>query len=496
MDVLDINPEIRLQMFKQAVEPLWRRGNLKFKLTDAQVNIREAIAGCTKRKFFLLCSRRFGKSFILVAYCFEVCIKKPGARVMYLAPWAKDAADIAGDIAQTIMEDMPEDLKPHYDGQARAFKFPNGSIIRFRGVNGETANSLRGGATDLAVLDECGMMDNLKYVVSSVVMPMLMTVPGSRMILATTPAPSPGHDSKAIYDECADQGATAKFTLLDNTRVDDAIKGEFLLEAGESAEDIPRILAGEMAPKGTTALREYFVEWVTDAATAVIKEWTDEKARKCVYIPPRPAHFDCYTAIDPGFNDKTGILYAYWDFVNAKLVIEDESLLHQASTLEIGDEIQRKEADLWGAKTPYTRVSDIDLRLIHDLWASHKLNFVKADKQNSLDAINLVRTMVQQDQIVINPRCTNLIRQMREATWNRKATDFDRAGSTSPDGHYDLVAALKYLCRTVNQSKNPYPDGYFMNHAPGAFRSPKGFRAPGMGLLTKTPFTKRLTNKK
>ncbi len=111
-------------------------------------------------------------------------------------------------------------------------------------------------------------MDDLSHVVQDICLPMTMTT-GGKIILASTPPRSPGHDSAAIYESLAGEGATVKFTLPDADHVPDAIKAEFLAEAGEKRTRIPAILAGTAAPETTTAKREYFCEFVTDASSAV-----------------------------------------------------------------------------------------------------------------------------------------------------------------------------------------------------------------------------------
>lgn len=484
---------VRAEMARRAAAALWSRGNLAYKLDPTQRRIKEAIGTTKERKFFLLCSRRLGKSFTLVLEAFETALKKPLARVLYLAPTGKDAADIVTDIVDGhLLPDCPAASRPDYDRQQKVYTFPNGSTIRFKGVNGEHAENLRGGAADLVILDECGTMDDLAYVVSSVVMPMTLTTNG-RVLLATTPSRSPGHDSVSIYEDLAGRNAAVKFTLLDNPRVAPEIKVEFLVEAGESLDHATRVIQGEARPATTTALREYWCEFVTDAASAVLPEFTAEAEKTLVRSSTRPAYFDAYVAMDPGFQDRTAVLYGYWDFPRAKLVIEDESLLHRPSTSDIASELVRKERALWTGMEPYARVSDVDPRLIQDLWTLHHIQFRASEKQDSLGAINLVRNMIQTREIEISPRCVHLVRQMKNAIWNNKATDFARAGTKSPDGHYDLVAALKYLCRAVNRHHNPFPEGYGVRSGPSVFQSPRhSFTQVGLGLMSDTPFSRRL----
>lgn len=496
-DLSALDQATRDAMRAKVTEALWRKGKLRWKLDETQVAIMGSLESATTRKFLLLCSRRLGKSFCLVLLALERCLQKPGSRVYYAAPSAKDASEIATDIMATILADCPEDLKPHYDAQSKIVKFANGSLIRFRGVNGEKAENIRGGASDLVIGDEIGTWDDALYVVRSILMPLTLTTSG-RVLLATTPPRTPGHDSATIYEELAQDNAVVKFTILDNVRISDEIKAEFLKEAGEAKADCMDIVKGLKRPKTTTARREYFCEFVTDASMAVLPEFQAHKDA-VVQDSPRPPYFHAYTVIDPGMRDKTGILYAHVDWRRGKVVVEDESLLTGPSTLAIAEELGTKEYALWSDRHEIQRFSDIDLRLMADLWQRHQIRVAPVTKQDSLGAINLVRNMIQTGQLEVHPRCKNLIRQMENAIWNNKATDFDRGSEKGPDGHYDLVAALKYLCRHANLRKNPYPEGYrfgaglTQNH----FRSPRGHKnKDGLGLLSNTPMSKRILSHK
>ena len=60
---------------------------------------------------------------------------------------------------------------------------------------------------------------------------------------------------------------------------------------------------------------------------------------------------------------------------------------------------------------------------------------------------------VKDEKIQIDPRCRQLVSQMKSAIWNRTRKGFER----NSDGHSDLVAALVYLVRLAPVRENPYP---------------------------------------
>lgn len=468
---------------------LWRRGEIaSWKLDSTQQQIYEAIQR-GRRKHCLLCSRRNGKSYTLVVIAFETALRASNRRISYASPFGRDASEIATDIAVQIMEDCPDDVRPEYKAATREYVFKNGSTIRFAGLNSEHAQQLRGRAAHLFIVDEMGLVDDLKHVIQDVVLPMTLTTQG-RVLFATTPARSPSHQSTTIIKKMMADGDVSVFTIRDNIRVSDEVKAEYLIEAGETADDIPAILAGTAEPKSSTAAREYFCRLdITDADTAVLPEFTAALAKEICIDVQVPPFFDCYVALDPGFNDRTGALFAYWDFAQKKLVIQDEFLLSRATTDDIAYAIEEKEKMLWGARRPLMRVTDLDLRLIADLQQRNGLAFMPGNRQDALGGIDYVRTMLRRREIIISPNCVNLIRQAKHAIWNRANSDFDRSDQ---DGHFDLIASLRILCRSVVRTKNPYPHWY---GAPGYNTSSSAPRKVNKTVFTDTPLGRRLAKK-
>lgn len=458
---------LRTQAAALAKYEFWRRGDLYYLLHPAQRSIYAQIkAGVStgKLRHFMSCSRRLGKSYLLVCLALEIALTKPQARILYLAPFGGDAQKIVQDTLDKILPDCPEEFRPTFKTQFSEFTFPNGSSIRFRGVNGERAQYLRGGAADLVVLDECGTMDNLKEVVDYVVTPMTLTTRGL-VIMATTPSMTPAHESKNLCDAAFREGCGYEFDLRYADKLSPEAKFLALKTMGETEADIPLILSGRILPKTTGALREYFCKWVTDAGAAVVPEFTADAKAAIVTDHPRPPYFDAYVSMDPGYVDNTGILFAYWDVRAGKLVIEDEFLGRHLETKEIAKAINDKELKLWKDKRPFLRVSDIEKRLIADLVSDHGLGFTPALKNDSHGSIWLMRQMVANRSLLIKPNCVNLIRQLETATWNKRGSDFADEiivtdGEKQLPAHFDLLAALKYLCRMVNKTRNPYPEWY------------------------------------
>lgn len=482
----------------------WTRGLLRYLLHGNQATIYDRLRAPERpSQFFVLCSRRIGKSYLGIVLALETCIRTPNARVLYLAPSAKQASEIVSDQIPAILADCPLALRPTTSAQTKELVFANGSIVRFRGVNAERAEDLRGGFAHLVVLDEAGSMDRLKVVLNDVVRPMTATTDGLTLLL-TTPPNSPSHESAEIWDRLVAKGATSTFTLAqaENPALPYAKKVQCLEDAGERAEDIPRILSGEIPPTTTTARREYFCAWESDAGTSVFPEYADHAPR--IYKDPGPLapYRECFVGADWGMKDASGLVFGHFDSRIGKLVIEDEWLEPQAGTPRIAQVIKDRELTLWGDSFDIYRIGDIDLRLLADLSEIHGIRFLKADKKDHAANIELLRSWIRHERLVIHPRCVKLDRQLRNAMWNRRGKDYERAPDREnpelADFHMDLCAALVYLTRYVHirRGRDPFPKG--MDAVPAGKYVPRNspIRRPKVALHDGTPTARRLFEKR
>jgi hypothetical protein len=221
-------------------------------------------------------------------------------------------------------------------------------------------------------------------------------------------------------------------------------------------------------------MRNYAVvpEFDADAERDIVKEWV------------RPTHYDAYASMDIGFRDLTVVLLAYYDFKNAKLIIEDELVIKGSKfiTDKFATELNEKEKRLWvnplsgESKKPYLRFSDNNnLILLNDLTVNHQITFLPIPKDNADAALNHMRMLIKSRKIVINPRCKTLIFHLKNAIWNKQRTSYVRSVD---NGHFDAVDSLKYLCRGYQPNKNPYPAYYQLDAPQDVFFSPNASNSP------------------
>lgn len=454
-------------LIRQAREQLWEEGDLSFLPDDNQLEMITAIRDSKQKYFVIECARRLGKSYLLCILAIEECLRKPNRRVLYAAPTTKDAIEIVAPLIEEICKDAPFPVR--FDRQQSKFIFPGKSQLRLFGCDNKTkANRGRGSGAHLVLLDEAGFIPTLDYVLHSIVGPQTLTTKG-RVVLASTPSDEPDHPFTTLAEKAESGGYYVRKTIYDNPRLTE-------LEIKQYIEDDAAILGMSVDEfkQSDVYKREHLAIRAIDTNLVVIPEW-----RGRFETVPRPEFYDGYVALDLGGVDPHGVLFAYWDYSNQTLVVEDELLLRDGqNTQEIIDAVKAKEAFLWGTEKwdgtlkaaqekagvlfnkdehaqPYLRVCDmggpkLDLK-IDGVW------FMPTEKQNKWEAISQVRAMLNTGHIKISSSCKNLDRHLKTTMWQSEKTATYRRRNGE---HGDLVDCLVYLVRNLRRARNPRPIGF------------------------------------
>jgi hypothetical protein len=455
----------------QAVAKLWQMGNLTYKLHDTQRDMYNKINTTSDKIMVVACSRGWGKSYALLTIAIETCLKKPNAIVKYLAPTAKDLKNIVLPNFRQIMEDCPPTLRSKivYKAQEGKIVFThNDSEIHLAGTEKGNAEKIRGVSADLCIVDEAGFCDELDYVVKSILFPTITRGTGSKgkkIVMASTPSKSKDHDFVKYMLDYQFKKKLITYTVYDNPRLK--------LDAEENGyatvkDYVENVLASQYVDgvNSTAFKREYMCDLRSEESDMVFPEFTPDLQTKVVQPWQDPGHYDFYVSMDIGFKDLTAVLFAYYDFQNAKLIIKDELILSGTKMLtdNLALEIAKKEGQFRNSLTgepikPFLRVADNNNPiLLQDLSVKHNISFKPTDKDNFEAALNNCRMLLKSQRIIIDPKCQVLISHLGGATWNRNRDKLAR----SPDkGHYDAAVSLIYLCRNVNFNRNPFPkEGY------------------------------------
>ena len=462
-DETQSKPTIADDVIKQAREKLWRKGNLEWKLSITQKKINDFFKNVNSDMLVLSASRQTGKSWLLVTYAIQMCLSGPNKIVKYVLPEQKMARGIIKIKMQELLVDCPEDLKPKYNTIDSKYIFPNGSEIQLAGSDGNNADRLRGTFADLCLVDEAGFCTDLPYIINSVLIPLTLRTRG-KIILSSTVPPDPNHPFIEYMTDAATKNTIMVKTIYDFR--DDDLTDTSNRPSKITDEMIQRII--NQYPGGVESpafQNEYMCRLVYNSTDIVIPEFTQE-VQEDICIPwQKPSHCKKYVSMDIGFTDLTVVLFGYWDFDHAVLVIEKELVMNGPSmtTDKLAIEINKIEKQLWShpytgeREKPYKRVSDNNLIVINDLDRLHGIIFYPTEKTNKEASINEVRMLIAERKIIIHPDCKVLIHHVKNTVWNSKHTDFKR---TTDGAHGDALMSLTYMVRNIDRNINPYPRGY------------------------------------
>lgn len=436
---------------------------LRWKLRKHQQPLYDFIDGCTEIKTVVKCSRRFGKTITVLAWCLEQALKRPNLLIRFAAPTEKALRKIIKPNLRILLADCPADLKPRWNSQDSSLEFRNGSEWHFAGTDADHVEKLRGTGADIVVVDEAGSHADLEYVDNDVLLPQIIDT-GGRMIFISTPPKTPAHYFTSLAAKASASGAQYVRTIVDNTHLTHAQR--------------ERIVEAMGGWDSTAVRRELMCEDVTDESLAIVAEYTEAMDKALAGTePPDPTYETPVTAMDVGFADLHVILFGYYNFKLGRPIVLEEAVLRRATTDRIAYAVAEGEARLWGIQPPKklldkypdlaqavrpgmklrspARWTDVDLRLIADLHSEHGIGFQATDKDDLEAQVNRVRLDVKNKALWIHPRCKELRTQLRVGVWDERARrQFAR---TKAHGHFDAIAALVYFCRNLDRHTNPYP---------------------------------------
>ena len=392
------------------------------------------------RKYIIHCARRLGKTYLLVILSCCVAYSKDNAQIRYASQTQKAVKKMVHPIFKEVFKTIKKELRPRWNSQEGAYIFPNGSMVHVAGVNNGHADDLRGTAADLAVVDEAGFIDDLSYLVDSVLMPQLLTIPGASLLMASSSPVSPAHEFTEYIHEARLDKYYSSYTIHDGGYSSELIE-EFCKEAG-----------GEDA---TSWRREYLNEIIVDSDYAIIPEASNFKGSICG--SEYRSYYHNYVSMDIGTRDLTVVLFGYYDFKRAKLCVESEYIINgpKMTTPILASAIKEKETKLWGSSEVYKRISDNNnLLLLQDLGYLHDCHFIPTSKDSLEAMVNEMRIFFSNGRIEIGEDCPLLLESVRFGFWNESRSGFGRSATL---GHFDAIAALMYMIRNLDQTTNPVP---------------------------------------
>ena len=386
------------------------------------------------------CSRRLGKTHLLCVLSIIFALKKTNAQIRYASVTQKAVRKMVHPIFKELFNQIPLKYRGRWNGQEGAYLFNNGSFIHCLGVNFGHSDDARGTSADLALIDESAFVDDLKYLVDSILMPQLLTVENSRLIMASSSPLSPAHDFTSYIVKAKSEKSYHSYNIHQGGYSKDIIK-EFCKEAG--GED------------STVWRREYLNDIIIDDDYAIIPEAKFLKTK--IQETDYKKYYHKYESMDLGIRDLTVVLFGYYDFKRATICIEREFVINgpRMTTPILASNIKQIEQELYQNEEIYKRISDNNnLLLLQDLGYLHDCQFIPTSKDSLEAMVNEMRIWIKEGRIEIDESCVTLIESIKYGYWNDNRTDWGRSDSL---GHFDALAALMYLIRNIDVTTNPIP---------------------------------------
>src|SRR6478672_2229502 len=458
---------------ENVIRERWERGKLGYKFHDGQKKIEKAFSEKKTQLFVAELSRQFGKTFWLITKALEKAFKKKNAKIKIGTAFQTDLLEFILPAFEVVLEDCPDDLRPIWKSQQSKFIVPSTrSEIKLVGLD-RKPNGLRGNVIDMIGLDEAGFMSRLDYLYKSVIIPATPHRPDCDIIVISTPPDTPAHEFLDYVQKAELEEAYLKLTIYENPMVDQATINRLIEESG-----------GEHS---TTWRREYLCEHITDANLAIISDWRDEFV-EAIQKDKYYGFYNKYVAMDLGVSDHTAALFFHYDYIKAKLIVEDEFIISgpAMNTNILQAHLKHKELSNWcegydfklndeedisdeeieyineyyshNKPKVWLRVSDTNNPLLlQDLSLLHGLHFVPTDKGRLDEMVNTVKIRVRDGGIIVHPRCKQTIGSLKYGVWDKNRRNF---AHSKVYGHFDALAALIYGVRNLNVIDNPIPHDF------------------------------------
>ncbi len=432
---------------EQKIKELWHRGRLRYKLHDGQKSVDDRLRNSPHQLFVANIARQWGKSYWSVIKAIEAALIKPQSRIKYGTAFQTDLLEFIIPTFNEVLKDAPRSMSPRYHTQGSKWVFKNGSEIKLIGLD-KNPNSIRGNVLDLIVIDEAGFVTKLDYIYHSVIIPATTHRPDCKIIMVSTPPTSPSHAFRDFIKRAQLEGGYAQANIYTNPRIE--------------VDTIERLKKESGGDTSTTWRREYLCEMVTDSNLAIIPDWKDE------FIEDRQRDqywqfYHKYCAMDLGVKHQTALLYGYYDYIRAQLVIESEFVMSGVTmtTEKLATQIRDFETRVFGEHKPHLRISDSNNPLLlQDLSLDHGIYFSATSKGTLEAMVNAVKIMVDRGQIIVHPSCLQLIGCLKYGIWTNTR---DKFAEDKVYGHFDALAALIYLVRNLDKITNPIPQTFGAN---------------------------------
>lgn len=356
--------------------------------------------------------KRFGKSELAIYKTIKWAFAKPGGMFWFVAPTYGQAESIAWN---RFLEILPTYLIKRKVDNKLMIVLVNGSTIRLLGSDNET--SLRGPHIDGVVLDEAAYMR--KYIWNNILRGQLLgrngEAPGKAFFISSpiNPLQTIGKNIKDWYTEFYNEAlrkqmagnkdwAAFEYTIYDNPTLTKEYIDDMRNDSTDEEWNI-EYMAKESAHTGTVYTefnyRQHVMECKNEGVLVRGHDWGIDHPTVCLWA---------YVS-----KDKKQI-YIEDEFVNADFTIEENVGVIKKKTGE--------RPVSWDICDPsLNKRNGQTKRTDKDEYA--RLGIFCSAGDNGNRGYKILKMMFKKDMIRVNPKCRNLINQLRNLQWTDKVGD-------------------------------------------------------------------------
>lgn len=292
--------------------------------------------------------RRIGKTYTKGVTLTVNGLSFPNARMIYGTKTEIQMKEILVPTLRSICADAPRDTyggiryAPEFFtskwGMRAGFYFPSSdSVLKLVGLD-KDPDGMRGTHLDWCAISEAAFIKDLRALVVSIIGPQFMRRPHARGYLESSAPEDTDHDFDAFFvPDAKRRGAYWFYTFADIDN--EALRAEAELEYQQAAE-----IDKEAADREYKGIRS------RNFASTVFPEFNRESHVQDVAVP---SHAVCITADDPGYRHLYGKVWAFYDFDNARLVVQDSWAGSNSSSTRSACVSAAREFYLWGTWPPH-----------------------------------------------------------------------------------------------------------------------------------------------
>ena len=365
-------------------------------------------------------SRRQGKTYIgnIIAQCVALV---PGCHVLIVSP-NYNLSNISFDLQRNLIRQFDLEIEKD-NAKDRVIELSNGSTIRLGSVN--QIDSVVGRSYDFVLFDEAALADG--ETAFNVAIRPTMDKPGSKALFISTPRGRNNWFSKFFnrgYNDEFPEWVSIKATWHDNPRA-----------SNEDIEEARRSMSEA----------EFKQEYEADFNIFEGQIWNfnyEECVQDLESFDTRG--MDIISGLDVGFKDPTAFCVIAYD--GEKFYILEEYYAAERTTEEhasyLGEIMERRDVD-------YCFIDAAAAQTRYDLAQNYDITTTNA-KKSVLDGIGMVASLVDNDRLIVDQRCTEVLRCLDQYRWDPNPNLMREKPLHDSSSH--MADALRYALYSFEQS--------------------------------------------